>query len=213
MSTFKIRIRQFHEGCIRERRWLITFLVITVFATASSSYSDVVKKPVRDVRLTTEELKLYNLVMEYRQKKGLKKIPLSRSLTFVAQSHVFDLETNNPVTKKCNIHSWSGKGEWKPCCYTEDHNSAKCMWDKPGELTSYKANAYEIAAAATESIDPGKALSLWKESKHHNNVILNKSIWAKMEWKAIGIGINGKYAVVWFGNQDDPDDEPTLRNN
>ena len=85
------------------------------------------------------------------------------------------------------------------------------MWDKPKELTSYTANAYEIAASASENIDPAKALLLWKGSKHHNNVILNKSIWARMEWKAIGIGVRGKYAVVWFGNEPDPDAEPILR--
>ncbi len=195
-STIKIPL--FYKRDTRKKSWLITILLIILFSSVSSSYSDIVGRPAREIQLSAEELRLYNLVTEYRTKKGLKKIPLSKSLTFVAQTHVLDLETNKPVTRKCNIHSWSRKGEWKPCCYTEDHNSAKCMWDKPKELTSYTANAYEIAAAATESIDPGKALSLWKESKHHNNVILNKSIWAKMEWKAIGIGIHGKYAVVWF---------------
>ena len=41
--------------------------------------------------LTGEEKKLYNLIMEYRKDNKLKKIPISSSLTLVAQIHFFPL--------------------------------------------------------------------------------------------------------------------------
>lgn len=47
--------------------------------------------------------------MQYRIEKGLAEIPLSKSLTFVAQTHVKDMELN-PASGYCNMHSWSDKG-------------------------------------------------------------------------------------------------------
>ena len=97
------------------------------------------------------------------------------------------------------MHSWSKKGKWEVCCYTDDHAKAQCMWNKPRELTRYKGNGYEIAAGMGNAQD---ALDGWKHSVHHNNVIINKDIW-KTKWEAIGIGIYGNYAVVWFGHETD----------
>lgn len=48
--------------------------------------------------------------MEYRKVYESPSIPLSKSLTFVAQTYVKDLETNQPDKKKsCNMHSCSNK--------------------------------------------------------------------------------------------------------
>ena len=41
--------------------------------------------------MSAEEMKLYNLIMEYRKSKNLKSIPLSFALTQVAQAHTRDL--------------------------------------------------------------------------------------------------------------------------
>lgn len=147
--------------------------------------------------LSQEEKKLYDLIMTYRKTKGLPVIPLSSSLTFVAQTHAKNLADNQPDKGNCNMHSWSKKGKWQACCYTDDHAKAECMWNKPRELTSYKGNGYEIAASASGAEE---ALLLWKKSVNHNNVIVNKTIW-KEPWNAIGIGIFGNYAVVWFGHE------------
>jgi len=76
------------------------------------------------------------------------------------------------------------------------------MWNKPAELTSYKGNGYEIAAQQSDSLDAKDALALWKASRFHNEVILNKGIY-KGNWNAMGIGIYKRYAVVWFGNEID----------
>ena len=50
--------------------------------------------------LSNDESELYTLVMKYRKAKGLPEIPLSKSLTIVAQTHAKDLENNySPESK------------------------------------------------------------------------------------------------------------------
>lgn len=164
--------------------------------------------PPKKATLTADEKKLYQLIMQYRKSKKLPSIPLSNALTQVAQTHAQDLAKNNPNKKpKCNMHSWSNSDQWSGCCYTNNHAKASCMWDKPRELTTYPGNGYEIAAQST-ILSPQEALNLWKKSTGHNNVIINKDIWKKVQWKSIGIGINGQYATVWFGKEDDPEGPP-----
>jgi hypothetical protein len=152
--------------------------------------------------LTGEETKLYNLIMRYRAEKGLPTIPVSPSLTYVAQTHVRDLEDNKPDIGNCNIHSWSNRGKWTACCYTGDHAQAQCMWNKSGELTSYKGNGYEIATGAQGyPMTAEKALSGWKSSSGHNAVIVEEGVWGN--WNAIGVGLYRGYSVVWFGHEPD----------
>ena len=158
--------------------------------------------------LSNEERELYNLINQYRNSKGLTNIPLSKSLTFVAQTHVKDLVNNSPNRgSNCNMHSWSNKGNWTPCCYTSDHVRAECMWDKPSELTSYKGYGYEISHGApgypNHVITAESALNGWKRSSGHNAVIINQGIWRGANWQAIGVGIYKNYAVVWFGKERD----------
>lgn len=156
--------------------------------------------------LTDEEKKLYDLIMEYRYENGLPNIPISASLTYVAQTHVRDLAHNKPDIGNCNAHSWSSNGPWSSCCYTSDHAQAECMWSKPRELTTYKGNGYEIAYhygfGGQVKISAHMPLNGWKGSPGHNAVILNQGIWVN-KWKAIGIGIFNGYAVVWFGQEYD----------
>jgi len=60
---------------------------------------------------TADEQKLYELLMAYRADKGLPRIPRSRSLTIVAQTHAQDLQAHPPDEDKgCNMHSWSANG-------------------------------------------------------------------------------------------------------
>ncbi len=161
-----------------------------------------------DICVTADEQKLYDLIMKYRADKGLPKIPMSKSLSYVAHQHVWDLEVNQPVNGTCNMHSWSGKGPWTSCCYTPDHKQASCMWNKPKELTTYQGYGFEISCGGTDPLTPQGALECWQGSVHHNDVILNKDIWEKYTWQSIGIGIYGKYAVVWFGKEADEAGEP-----
>jgi hypothetical protein len=154
--------------------------------------------------LTKKEKELYDLVMEYRASNGLKKIPLSKSLSYVAHIHCLDQqEFNDNMEIRCNLHSWSNVGPWIGCCYTSDHQEAKCMWIKGMELTNYPSNGYEISySGGTEAIG---ALSGWQRSKLHNDVILNLNIWKDYDWEAIGIGFDGGYANIWFGTSEDPE--------
>lgn len=151
--------------------------------------------------LSSDENKLYELIMEYRIANGLPIIPLSESLTIVAQTHVKDLYINHPNQGNCNLHSWSSNGNWTPCCYTSDHAQADKMWSKPRELTSYKGSGFEIAYAIFGcDATPEGSLNGWKSSSGHNAVLLNEGMW-NQDWKAIGVGMFKGYAVVWFGHE------------
>ena len=89
------------------------------------------------------------------------------------------------------------------------------MWDKPRELTNYKGDGFEIAFYSTYKYDSPEALAKdilenWKKSPHHNMVIINGNIWRDVKWKALGVGVYGEYANVWFGKEEDPVGEPAF---
>lgn len=181
-------------------------------ATASPSpgASPSAKPTPGHVVYSDDERELYRLMMAYRAEKGLAEIPLSPSLTTVARTHVEDLLELRPDGESCNLHSWSDGKAWTGGCYTRDHAQAKLMWDKPRELTSYPGNGYEIAVgyygtgASRRSLTPARALESWKGSSGHNAVMINEGKWADADWQAVGVGINGEYATVWFGKEPDP---------
>ncbi|HEY5823681.1 MAG TPA: CAP domain-containing protein [Cyclobacteriaceae bacterium] len=161
--------------------------------------------PAEEVCLSAEEKKLYDLIMVYRKSKKLSPIPYSAKLTKVAQTHARDLEENFDYedSGECNPHSWSDKGQWSSCCYTSDHKQAKCMWQKPKEIADYSGNGYEIAYFSSAGANAQEGLDGWKKSQGHNPLLINTGTWAKVNWKGIGIGIYGKYGVVWFGEEAD----------
>lgn len=158
--------------------------------------------PTEDICLTSEEKKLYDLIMDYRKSQRLKTIPYSAKLTKVAQTHVRDLMENYDYANRgeCNPHSWSDKGSWSSCCYTSDHAKASCMWDKPKEIAGYEGNGFEIAYYSSDPATADEGLDGWKKSPGHNPLLINSGTWEKVEWKGIGIGIYGNYGVVWFGD-------------
>lgn len=153
--------------------------------------------------ISTQEKELLILINNYRKTKKLPSIKLSAELSKVAKIHINDLIDNQPIHGNCNMHSWSNKGKWKACCYTDDHKNAKLMWSKPSELTNYKSNGYEIAFELSSGATPEDALTGWKSSPGHNNVIIEKGVFNKIGWKAIGIAIKGEYALIWFGEEED----------
>ncbi len=163
-----------------------------------------------DVCLTQNEIELGRIIDSYRLAHNLKAIPLSGALTKVAQAHVKDRALNSSLNQndRCNMHSWSDKGVWKECCYFAGSDGA-CMWDKPKEIAGYKGDGYEIimvrinSEAETQEVSASEALKSWKGSPRHNNVILNRDIWKRMDWQAMGIGIYQGYASVWFGVEKD----------
>jgi uncharacterized protein (TIGR02145 family) len=153
---------------------------------------------------SAEEMKLYELMMQYRAEKGLPRIPISKSLTYVAKTHVRDLHENfDSFDFVCNAHSWSSKGNWVGCCYSGSRPEGTCMWHKPAELTLYTSYGYEIAtyATGTNTMSAEGALDSWKRSFNHNSVIINAQPWNDIQWNAIGIGIYKAFATTWFGEE------------
>jgi hypothetical protein len=139
--------------------------------------------------------------------RGLPAIASSASLNLVARAHAGDLLLNRPDQGGCNVHSWSDAGDWTPVCYTPDHSGAQAMWSKPEELTggAYPGRGFEIAwRGPFGRVSPASAVAGWLESGAHAAVLVEDGAWAGADWKAMGVGVAGPYAVVWFGRRADP---------
>jgi uncharacterized protein YkwD len=140
---------------------------------------------------------------DYRARHGMRRLPWSRSLSHVAALHARDLN-ENPPAQQCMIHSWSNNGPWSSCCYQPDHSNAECMWNKPRELSRYTEVGFELVYMHTAGAQPDLAVRAWRESPKHRAVLLNRGKWADNPWRAMGVGISGDFAVVWFGEAYDP---------
>lgn len=194
----------------------LLFILWFGFFHVSDTIISAENKPIKqEVCLSENEIELGELINAYRVANDLKPVPISAALTKVAQTHVRDRVINFEFDEedRCNMHSWSGKGVWKKCCYS-DGADGNCMWNKPKEITGYKGKGYEIIMVRfssedeTEEVEAEYALDTWKGSPHHNDVILNQNIWRIMDWHAMGIGIYQGYAAVWFGAESDNSGAP-----
>jgi hypothetical protein len=162
--------------------------------------------------------RLTQIVNDYRQRNGLPRIPYSPMLSRVAQAHVDDmatqgdggldvLKTRDPRSGElCSAHSWSSRGNWTPVCFTLDGRYAQAMYDKPREITrgAYRGDGIEIAAWSSRGITPEFALKLWRDSRAHDQVILEKGAWRGSDWQAMGVALGGNFAFIWFGKEPDP---------
>jgi hypothetical protein len=174
------------------------------------AFASVLPRAGQETPLTATEKALADQINKIRTDNGLAAAEISTSLTHVARAHVGDLNGNHPDTgedargEDCNLHSWSNRGSWTAVCYTDDHEYQTLMWSKPHELTAYTSNGYEIASFYSGGMTPETAVASWKGSPDHLEVIVNSGIWAPHPWKAMGVGISGNYACVWFGELTDP---------
>lgn len=161
--------------------------------------------PLSGDGLEAEEIKLYNLVNEYRAQNGLPPIPASRALTTVANRHVQDLAENG-ASNNGGFHAWSDAP------YDSNNpNTWSSMWTAPQRLnTGYPGNGYENAFGGSQGFvaSAENAMQSWKNSPAHNQVILNQDIWQNRQWNALGVGIYKGYAVLWFGEEVDPTGTP-----
>lgn len=179
---------------------------LLALAAAATAYPAELSHP-----RSSDEVVLARMINDYRAYHGLPPVPVSRSLNAVAEAHVRDLMRNRPDDAtgfgrgRCNMHSWSSSGPWKPVCYTRDHSRASAMWSKPREITrgAYSADGYEIAFWSGGEITPGFALDGWRDSPGHNDLIVEDGPWRGADWQAMGLAIHGNYAVVWFGKEPD----------
>lgn len=143
------------------------------------------------------------MINAHRVLNGLKEIPLSASLSYVARTHVIDLYTNHPDTSICNLNSWSDKGSWTPCCHNKYVPQEECIRNKPKELTGYTGEGYELTYAEVFNTRADTVFKFWSTIDEANEFLLNEGRWEKKNWRAIGIGIYKSYAVVWMGQKTD----------
>jgi hypothetical protein len=175
-------------------------------------------------------MQLAAMINQFRQRNGLPPIPISPSMTLVAEAHAMDTaqEPDGGLSfvrgrdrrgVPCNAHSWSNRGPWKAVCYSIDERYADAMWSKPREITkgAYNGDGFEIEYQTTGQVTASEALRGWMESPEHLEVILEQGPWdtsfwrtagyRDSHWRAMGVGVAGYHAYVWFGK--DPDASPT----
>ncbi len=182
----------------------VLFLLPGVTESPPFDVQELLTKGPQNCEATEEEELLYRLLMAYRVENGKPEIPLSRSLTYVAQLHVRDLAANK-VTPPYTLHSWSKNGPWEGVRYTANHRHARLMWNKPKELTNYPGDGFEITYSKKGGASAKEAFLSWKEQRSISSIILNIGNWETIRWRAVGVGIHGEYAVLWFGDRDDPE--------
>lgn len=166
--------------------------------------------------LSEKEKELVKLINDYRISLGKKPLNVSKSLTYVARTHNrdqvlhFENDLKDDQGRPANMHSWSKYGNWTPTMYNK-HSRHRLMWNKPGELTPYKSEGFEISAGQqyyTEvyQMTPEIALNLWKNSPDHNEFIIKNNVLYDIYHaeRIMGISIHDGFANVWFGN--DPTD-------
>jgi hypothetical protein len=165
------------------------------------------------VCMSTDEMRLANLINNLRKQNRLPEIPLSVSLTFVAKTHVADLQTNKPDTSICNTASWSDKGRWSPCCFNSYVLKYECMWDKPKELTSYTYRGYELSYFEEGIVNVDSVFKLWNSTPAARDMLLTREDHADKKWLAMGLGLSENYVSVWFGQRADPAGRPNKCDN
>lgn len=160
--------------------------------------------------LDTPSYQLFLQINDLRQSHGLPGIPLSGSLSYVAAIHARDLVYNKPASRECGFHSWSARGIWGPCCFSTADPAYACMWNKPKELTGYKARGYEIIYWENNIVEPEQAMNQWIKRAVFNDMILGRGIWSRKSWKAVGTCIYKGFAIIWLGEETDWSGEPDL---
>ena len=176
---------------------------------------------VAAVCLTDAEGELARLVNEYRASLNLPPMQISKSLSLVAQQHAWDSVNNQnawpapPAGQECNLHSWSGvvnpalqQGTWTAVCYTSDHANAAGMWNKPAQIAGFPGEGVENSFWSSGTASPVGALTGWKNSPGHNNVITQQGGCGPMA--AMGVGMSGGVAHLWMSSTADPAGEALL---
>lgn len=197
---------------------LRALLLFSLLIPCLAGFAQVENTPAQlaDEPMNATEAAVAKALNAYREKRGLKAVPLSRSLCFVARTHAIDQTGHHQYKSKCNLHSWSEAGNWSSCCYTPDHKQASCMWDKPRELTQYQGDGFEISFYSTYKYNSPEdfaadAIRNWISSHSHHEIMVNLNHWRTVEWKAMGVGVYGNYINVWFGKLPDGP-SPTTQN-
>ncbi len=152
-----------------------------------------------------EAKELVDLLNTWIKDNGENKVKLAPSLCIVGDAHATDLVENSPNEGDCSVFSWSDGGDWTACCRDGTEEDASCTWNKPGEITGYPVNGYEVVATSGgDTSTPSEAFSILIGSEEIADMMLTTGDWNRYDWRALGAGLNGKYASVWFGEERDP---------
>ncbi len=191
----------------------VLLLFVTVFHPVFSYGNSFITYPGDTTfkGLNEDETILYNMINDMRVQNKLPVIPLSDNLSMVAYIHLNDIIESKLQENGCGLHSWSASGRWTPCCYTKDPSGIKCMKQKPKELTGYPGNGYELIYSGDDKATPADAAELWQQVNASADMILSRGKWKSFQWKAIGIGIKGNYALLWFGDKTDSKSEKNVK--
>lgn len=144
-----------------------------------------------------EEEQLYQMINAYRTQQGLPTIAQSPSLTLIANRHILDMTHNIGHLS----HSWSD------CPYDpSDRRTFVCSSRVAQRLgTKYRGKTYENAHYNARGATANSAFNGWQNSPSHNALISNLGNWRDNRWRAMGIGIYRQYAVLWLGEERDPE--------
>jgi len=153
--------------------------------------------------VSQEETILFNMINDMRMKNKLPAIPLSVNLCKVAHTHIDDLIVSKPQEKGCSLHSWSESGKWTACCNSKDPAGIQCMKSKPREITGYPGNGFELIYWGDDNATPADAAELWQQVSASSDMILSRGKWKGYQWKAMGLGIEEGYAILWLGDKTD----------
>jgi len=185
-------------------------LILLLFLLAQKSVFAQNERDFKNFCISPKEKAFADWINYLRKEYGKEKLPLSLSLSYVARTHITDLEQNHPDTSICNLSSWSNKGNWKPCCYNPYVVRRNCMWDKPKELTNYVYRGYELVAFFQDILKQDSLIALWGNSQDVLDMILTRAEWGKKSWRTMGVAINDHYVSVWFGQRADKAGQPKI---
>ncbi len=160
--------------------------------------------------ISNDEIQLFEQINQLRADYDKSSLQLSASLSFVAKTHVEDLLKNHPDTSICGLSSWSDKGTWKACCYNNYVLDEDCMWDKPKQLTSYSYRGYELVTYFEDDFTIDSIINIWSGTREVLDMILTQGNYTSKKWACMGVGINGDYVSIWFGQRNDPQKKPNI---
>jgi len=190
---------------LQPKELLLMFLVMIL--TISSYALEIPARIIVDDSIvkgiTQDENILYNMINDMRIQNKLPSIPLSPNLSIVAHTHIVDLTISRPQDKGCSLHSWSESGKWTACCNFKSTSGIQCMRSKPREITGYPGYGYELIYWGEEKATPTDAAALWQQVDASSDMILCRGKWKGYQWKALGVGISGGYAILWLGDKTD----------
>jgi len=184
---------------LRQKEFFLFFMLIILAFPSFARYNTNVSDTVA-YGLSQDESILFNMINDMRRQNKLPSIPLSNDLCIVAQTHIADLIKMKPLEKGCSLHSWSGAGKWTACCNTKEVFGIQCMKSKPREITEYTGDGYELIYWGEDNANPAEAAELWRDVEASADMILSRAKWSNYQWKALGVGIKGGYAILWLGD-------------